>query len=114
MYIFSLIHKFEELTDSQIKLFKYRVFSVIDKITMSSQAQRSSFVTLLLPQSGFFIPGALHILLTLQIRSLSESIKVQESPSQSQTDPESVMLVCGQKFHSDCKLVVRVTIDEVV
>lgn len=53
MYLLSLLPELEELNDAQIKLFKRRVFSLIDEISTSSQHQPeiSTFHTLLSPQS---------------------------------------------------------------
>lgn len=53
MFLLRFVPELEELSDSQIKLFKRRIFSVIDEISTASQPQRSSFVILLSPQSGF-------------------------------------------------------------
>lgn len=51
MFLLSLIPELEEFSDSQIKIFKRRVFNVIDEIATPSQPQCSSFLTLLSPQS---------------------------------------------------------------
>lgn len=53
MFLLSLIPELEELSDSQIKLFKRRVFSVIDEISTSQQQPQTSTIhTMLPPPSG--------------------------------------------------------------
>ncbi|KAF5282858.1 hypothetical protein FQA39_LY17479 [Lamprigera yunnana] len=50
MFLISLIPELEELSDSQIKLFKRQVFRLIDDITISSnQPQTSSAFTIITP-----------------------------------------------------------------
>nr|CAD7573949.1 unnamed protein product [Timema californicum] len=85
MFLLSLIPEIEEFTDSQIKLFKRKIFSVIDEISTPSLLHSSSFITIDSPQSdSTHTSGISHTSEpshTTAISPVSESLQEQASPT---------------------------------
>nr|CAD7402346.1 unnamed protein product [Timema poppensis] len=85
MFLLSLISEIEKFTDSQIKLFKRHIFSVIDKISTSSLLHSLSFITIDSPQSdSTHTSGISHTAEpshTTAISPVSESLQEQASPT---------------------------------